>query len=95
MAQLESNLEARMRRGVRRIGGKLYKLAPTVKGIPDRMVILPGGRLFLVELKAAGGTLSPKQRLVHAEMAELGTHVTVLTGADEIDRWIVARNNEE
>lgn len=86
--ELESSLEARLRMKVRAIGGRLEKLAPTRKGIPDRMVLLPGGRIALVELKTVNGELSPKQILVHREYAALGVHVTVLTGREEIDSWV-------
>lgn len=86
--ELESWLEARLRRKVRLIGGRLYKLAPTEKGIPDRLVLLPGGRMYLVELKADWGELSPKQKLLHEQLAELGTEVIVLTGSSGVDRWV-------
>jgi hypothetical protein len=65
----------------------LIKLMPTVAGIPDRLVMLPGGVSHFVELKAEGGRLRPIQRHWHGRAAALGHHVTVLTGPDEIDDW--------
>lgn len=65
------------------------KLAPTVRGVPDRLVLLPGGRVFLVELKTDTGRLSPAQAEWHRRAAELGVVVTLLAGADEIDHWPV------
>lgn len=70
------------------LGGIDYKLAPTTKGLPDRLVILPGNLIFLVELKAKGGRLSPAQIAIHAKLAKRGTHVVVLTGPDEVDAWL-------
>ena len=84
----ESNVESKLHRGVLALGGIDYKLAPTTKGLPDRLVILPDNRIFLVELKAKGGRLSPAQLAIHAKLAKRGTHVIVLTGPDEVDAWL-------
>lgn len=88
-AELEASLEAHFNRQVRlRLAGRSVKLAPTEKGMPDRLVLLPGGRVHLVELKAVGGHTSAAQDLWHERSASLGTRVTVLTGRDQVDRWI-------
>lgn len=84
----ESSVESKLHRGVLALGGIDYKLAPTTKGLPDRLVILPGNLIFLVELKAKGGRLSPAQIAIHAKLAKRGTHVVVLTGPDEVDAWL-------
>lgn len=88
-AELESSLEEYFRRAVRlRLGGKCIKLAPTERGIPDRLVILPGGRIHLVELKTVTGGLSERQKLVHSQLKALGYLVPVLVGREGIDRWV-------
>lgn len=69
-------------------GGMPVKLAPTVKGLPDRMVIWPGGAIELVELKADNGELSPAQKVWHSRVNDLGRSVWVLRGRDQIDAWI-------
>lgn len=86
----EESLETYMRRQVaRRLKGRMYKLLPGItKGIPDRLVLLPGGRIFLVELKAEDGEASPAQKNLHRQMAELGTDVVMLTGRPEVEAWI-------
>jgi hypothetical protein len=90
--ELESALEAHFTKAVRaKLGGRTSKLAPTEKGIPDRMVMLPGGRIILVELKTNIGRLSEAQKLWHYRAAELGTNVVVLAGRAEIDAWINAQ----
>lgn len=90
-AELEAALEAYFRKAVRVAGGLIYKLAPTVAGIPDRLVVFPGGVMALVELKAPGGKLSPIQEHVHAQLAALGTTVTVLEGRGQVDSWVRTR----
>ena len=84
----ESNLELRFVAEVRRRGGLTEKLAPTRKGLPDRFVILPGGEVRLVELKAPGGVLSPAQRVWHGKAARVGHGVATLTGPSEIAEWL-------
>ena len=86
--ELESALEERLRFAIRSRRGRLYKLAPTEKGIPDRLVLLPQGRMYLVELKTVTGRLSPKQKHIHAQARELGTDVVTLYGRHEIDEWV-------
>jgi len=84
----EAAVEALLHRLVKAAGGLSFKLAPTVKGMPDRLVLMPGGRMYLVELKAVGGRLSPAQLLWHTRAAQLGTPVTVLTGPDQVRAWV-------
>lgn len=92
--ELEASLEAYFRKKVRTLGGHLVKLAPTEKGVPDRLVLLPCGRMYLVELKADGGALQPAQRYWHEKVSHLGTKVVVLEGRGQIHQWIVARAEE-
>lgn len=94
--ELESALEQHFYREVRlKLNGIVNKMAPTVKGMPDRLVLLPGGRIVLVELKAWNGELMDRQKLWHERAAALGTHVVVLTGRAEIDAWIRAQLPEK
>lgn len=90
--QLESALERTFRRLVRVVlRGRVEKLAPTTKGMPDRLVLLPGGRIFLVELKTDTGDTSPAQRVWHSRAADLGTQVYVLRGLADVQAWVNAQ----
>lgn len=87
--KLERNLELDFHHAVRAVlRGKAFKFAPLVKGNPDRLVLLPGGWIELVELKKDGEVPSPKQRHWHAEAAMLGTTVTVVTGSAGLKAWV-------
>lgn len=90
---LESELAARhLRRDVRKLlHGMVVQLIPTVAGIPDRLVLLPGGRLFLIELKTETGSLSEIQKEWHKKAALTGTKVFVLYGVKDVDAWIEAQ----
>lgn len=85
---LERNVEARLHRKIVKLGGYTIKLMPTVAGVPDRLVILPGGAMRLVELKIEGGRVSPVQKAFHERLRALGTPVAVLAGNDQVDQWI-------
>ena len=86
---LESTLEARFRRGVKRAGGLPVKMVPAGQaGVPDRLVLWPGGRVDLVELKTDTGELRPIQRVWHDRASKLGVDVVVLYGPTDIDAYI-------
>lgn len=86
---LEAYLEKYFHRVVTKLlRGMALKLAPTVKGTPDRLVLLPGGYSMLVELKTDRGQLDPAQRVWHGRAGQLGHHVYVLYGEAGIDHWV-------
>lgn len=88
---LESQLEAYFRRQIRTMGGRTHKLIAVEKGMPDRLVLMPGGGLYLIELKTEIGKRSPSQILWHERAAKLGTTVYVLAGKDACRRWLQDR----
>lgn len=68
----EKTTEAYLRDEVKARGGRSYKwVSPGCAGVPDRIVILPGGRVVFVELKSEGRTSSGQQKKRQAELREL------------------------
>lgn len=63
MTQLEKEIEKKLREMVERHGGKCVKwVCPGWVGVPDRLVLLPGGRIHFVETKRPkGGRYSAMQ----------------------------------
>lgn len=85
----EASLESHFMKRVRLVGGYSIKLAPMEAGVPDRLVMFPGGRMFLVELKAEDGALSPKQRHWHQRaLHDYGVPVHVVTGRAGVLNWL-------
>lgn len=84
---LERDVEAIFNRRVRHLGGLSFKFAPLHAGNPDRIVLMPGGRIFLVEIKTDEGTVDPAQRVWHRRASALGTQVIVIRGAREAREW--------
>lgn len=86
----ERSAEAKFRDGVKtRLHGLAVKMITGVSGIPDRLAILPGGRVVFVELKReSGGVLSEIQKVQHARLREKGHEVLVLSGTKEVEAWL-------
>ena len=74
MTKLEREIEAKLRRAVEAAGGKCLKwVCPGWSGVPDRIVLLPGGRIIFVETKRPkGGKLSELQKWWAKELIGLG-----------------------
>jgi len=85
----ENLIEGYLSYAVRQQGGSSYKLLPSVNGMPDRLVIMPGNRFYLVELKAADGRLSPAQRNWHKNALDrTQTKVHVLWTIDQVKDFV-------
>lgn len=64
-----------------------YKVLPDNRiGMPDRLIVLPGGRCIWVELKTDNGKLSVVQQLRHKELRDAGQEVAVVWSKEEADR---------
>lgn len=81
----ERTIEGKLVRRVREMGGLCYKfVSPNNPGVPDRLVIMPGGKVIFVELKTESGRLSAMQKWQLDEMGRRGADVRVLKGLDEV-----------
>ena len=62
-AMKESEIENYLVWHVERMGGKAYKFkSPSQRGVSDRVICLPDGQTWFVELKTKGGRLSVLQQ---------------------------------
>lgn len=85
----EKAVERKLVEGVQWLGGMAYKwVSPGHVGVPDRIVLLPHGRIALVELKADDGQPSIQQRLVCARLARLGFPVRIVYGMTGVDQLL-------
>lgn len=78
---IEQGLETGCKRIVEARGGRMLKLVPAYEtGIPDRLVIMPGGRVHFVEFKrpGGGGSLTPKQDLWRKRLGQLGCNIHII-----------------
>ena len=85
----ENRVERRLKTQVEKIGGKALKfISPGVTGVPDRIVLLPGGRIIFVELKAPGKKLRKIQNYISKVLRSLGFRVECLDTVEKVDLFI-------
>ena len=81
----EKKIEQRLVRAIKEAGGICPKLvSPGMDGMPDRMALLPGGRIGFVEVKAPGQSPRPLQTRRHRQLRALGFLVFVLDDPEQI-----------
>jgi len=58
----EKAIESKLVKAVKSMGGLAPKfVSPGLDGVPDRLVLLPGGNMAFIEVKATGETMRPLQ----------------------------------
>ena len=82
----ERTIEQELVSRVKVMGGIAPKFtSPGFDGMPDRLILLPGGRIGFVELKAPGRKPRPLQLARHRLLRRLGFKVYVIDKIDQID----------
>ena len=85
----EKTLEQKFRAAVKAVGGLALKFtSPGFDGVPDRIVLLPGGKMAFVEVKAPGEKPRPLQLARHRLLRRLGFKVYVLDDGSQIGGMI-------
>lgn len=83
---LEKRIEKKFADTVKKSGGIALKIvSPSFAGIPDRLVLLPGGRMCFVELKSPGKKPRPLQLSRCNKLKKLGFQVYVIDRMEQID----------
>jgi len=85
----ESKIERKLKKEVELIGGKAIKfVSPGMSGVPDRIVLLPEGRIYFVELKAPKEKLRALQEYRKKQIEQLGFNVFCIDTYEKIDEFI-------
>ena len=87
----ERDVEQKLRREVEKRGGRCFKFLSSVSGVPDRILLLPGGLVIFVELKKEGEKPRKLQEVQMRKIRELGFRVRVVDseqGIQELMREI-------
>ena len=81
----EKIIEHKLVQAVKRRGGIALKfVSPGFDGMPDRLVLLPGGKIAFVEVKRPGEKPRPLQESRHGMLRRLGFQVFVLDDEGQI-----------
>lgn len=88
----ERTVEQDLRRSIESMipGARCVKfVSPGWTGVPDRMILLPGGAVVFAELKRPGETPRPRQVYVHRILRQLGFVVFGCVDSKEAVRDVV------
>jgi len=86
---LEREVEKALVHQVRKAGGIAPKLtSPANAGMPDRLVILPQGKVCFIEVKAPGKKPRPLQLRQMQRLTQLGCTVRVIDHPNQIQELI-------
>lgn len=81
----EKQIEEKLRKAVKAKGGLCLKfVSPSYDGVPDRIILLPGGKMAFAETKAPGKTMRPLQKRRKRQLEALGFLVFCMDNADNI-----------
>lgn len=97
----EAQIERYLKKKVESVGCYCLKFtSPGFSGVPDRIILMPGGRVVFAELKTPGKTPRKNQKAVHRILENLGftvfSCVDSYAAADEVVRTceIIARKGD-
>ena len=85
----ERKIEKKLALMVKVRGGICPKfVSPSFAGMPDRLVLMPGGCFAFVEVKAPGEKPRPLQIARHKLLRRLGFRVYILDGEEQIGEML-------
>lgn len=86
---MEKDIEKKFTKAIRHVDGIALKLvSPSFNGIPDRLVLMPKGKIGFVEIKDKGKKPRALQTSRHNMLRQLGFKVFVLDDVDDIEKII-------
>ncbi len=81
----EKQIEEKLKKAVKAKGGLCLKfVSPGYDGVPDRIILLPGGKMAFAETKAPGKTMRPLQKRRKRQLEALGFLVFCMDNANDI-----------
>ena len=85
----EKDIENYLRTQVKKLGGIAYKfISPGNVGVPDRIIIMPKGKIYFVELKTDKGKLTELQNRQIEKIRGMQQEVRILYGKAGADEFI-------
>lgn len=80
---LEKQIERKLTEEVKKLNGMCLKQT-SLAGIPDRLVLMPGGKMAFVELKAPGEKPRKLQQIRIKQLRKMGFMCFVVDGLEMI-----------
>ena len=84
----ESQLEKKFCEKIKSFGGMALKfVSPGRAGVPDRIILLPNGKIYFVEMKSSIGKTSIIQEYIFEKFERLGFKVHIINSDDAIKNF--------
>ena len=78
---LEKDIESWLNKKIKELGGLSFKfVSPSNPGVPDRIYIFPGGKVYFVELKTEIGRMSNIQKWQRERLMKMGCRFYLVKG---------------
>ena len=85
----EKEIEKKLTQETKKRGGLALKfVSPGFDGMPDRILLMPEGKVVFVEVKAPGKRPRPLQMARHKLLRDLGFSVFILDDESQITKII-------
>lgn len=87
----EQALEQKIVSSIKAKNGMCFKwVSPGFTGVPDRIAVMPGGRIIFIEVKRPDGKgrLSTRQKRVGDQLRALGCVVLTVSKMEDLDGYI-------
>lgn len=86
---MEKKIESYLREQVKKHGGIAFKfVSPGYSGVPDRLVIMPSGKILFVEVKDTGKKLRPLQQSIINTLRALNARCEVVDSKEQINELV-------
>lgn len=91
----EKRIEKKLREAVKKMGGECLKFtSPGRAGVADRLVLMPGERMWFVETKTTGKTLDPLQELFRKQVTGLGFRHRIVDNPERLTNFLTELRDE-
>jgi hypothetical protein len=87
---LEKEIEEKLKVSLESLGCMVFKfVSPGRAGVPDRLILLPGGSCFFVELKRPGQKLRPLQQFWKDKLMAQGACYYLVDSFEAVDEVVM------
>lgn len=92
----EPEIEKKLKDEIKALGGLCWKfVSPGTRGVPDRIIVLPGGKIIFAELKAKTGVEANIQKYRIKQLNDRGLDARIIRGSadakalvEECTMWV-------
>jgi hypothetical protein len=89
VGKVEKDIEQFFENKIKQMGGRCLKwVCPGHRGVPDRIVLMPGGRIWFIEFKTDTGRPTSLQKHWQRVLSGLGFNAFIIRGRGAAEAFI-------